>query len=146
MRERKRSLNLNLNLKCRKVIKLGNQGVARQKSLNLNYKGEKLIKIKSVNQGLGRQKSLYFNLKGRKFARCASWTATAFSFAIPSTTSFPVTPECPPTQASSIGHISLADTSSLIASSTSWLVGFREKMDCRAGGLRVCPQLYLYPF
>ncbi len=35
---------------------------------------------------------------------------TVFSFAIPSTTSFPIMPECPQIQASSIWHMSLADT------------------------------------
>ena len=62
-------------------------------------------------------------------AGCESWTATAFSFAIPSTTLFPVLPECSQTKASSIWHMSFADTNSLIVSSTSLLVGFREKMD-----------------
>ena len=52
---------------------------------------------------------------------------TAFSFAIPYTASFPVVPECPRTQAISIWHMSLADTSSTIVSSTSLLVGLREK-------------------
>ncbi len=52
---------------------------------------------------------------------------TAFSFAIPYTASFPVVPECPRTQAISIWHMSLAETSSTIVSSTSLLVGLREK-------------------
>ncbi len=61
-----------------------------------------------------------------------SWMAMAFSFAIPSATSLPVTPECQQTHDSSIWHVSFVYTNSLIVSSTSLLVGFTEKMDCSA--------------
>ncbi len=89
--------------------------------------------------------SFYFFLISapvRARAGDASWTATAFSFAIPSTTSLPVTPECPRTHVSSIWHMSFTDTYSSITSSTSLLVGFREKMDCRAD----CESVHSFTF
>ncbi len=73
-----------------------------------------------------------------------SWTATAFSFSIPSTTSLPVMPECPRTHANSIRQMSFADTNSSIVSSTSLLMGLWEKMDCRADCESV--QFHLRPF
>ncbi len=45
--------------------------------------------------------SFLFSLFVRRRTGCKRWTATTFSFAIPSTNSFPVTPECPRTQVSS---------------------------------------------
>ncbi len=48
---------MNLNLKGRKLIILGNQGVGRQNSLNLNLKG--IILITLGKQGAGR---CFFNL------------------------------------------------------------------------------------
>ncbi len=71
-----------------------------------------------------------------------SWTVTVFSFAILSSTLLPVTPECPQTNVISIWHMSFADTDSSIVSSTSLLVGFREKMDCRAD----CKSVHSFTF
>ncbi len=79
--------------------------------------------------------SLLISLLDRARAGDEGWTATALSFAIPSTTSLPVIPECPRTtrtHANSIWQLSFADTNSSIVSSTILLVGFRKKMDCKA--------------
>ncbi len=67
--------------------------------------------------------SFLISLAVRERAGCSSWMATVFSFAIPSTTSVPVTHECPRTHAKSIWHMSFADSNSWWASRRRWIVG-----------------------